>query len=255
MDQTGMISNPSPVEARSIALLVDGDNAEPGKIAQIMAEAAKYGTLTIRRIYGDWTSPQMSSWKRHLHEWAVQPIQQFRYTTGKNATDSALIIDAMDLLHSGTVNGFCIASSDSDFTRLAMRIREQGFFAMGIGRDSTPAAFVNACEVFVYTQNLDPASPRQTEQLNGASEDSRWHKLIKVGIEATSRDDGWAHLGAIGAHVLKLDSAFDSRSFGFKKLSELIGSRPDLFRMKQTQSGDNSPVPYAKLASDANQEN
>ena len=181
----------------------------------------------------------------------MQPIQQFRYTTGKNATDSALIIDAMDLLHSGTVDGFCIASSDSDFTRLAMRIREQGFFAMGIGRDSTPAAFVNACEVFVYTQNLDASNPAQTDQRNRASDDSKWPELIMVGVEATSRDDGWAHLGAVGTHVRKLDSAFDSRTFGYSKLSELIGSRPDLFSIRKAQSGDKPHVLYVKLVGKA----
>ena len=141
-------------EQRAIALLTDGENAQPKLIDGVLAESAKYGEITTRRIYGDWTTPQMSSWKGCLHSYAIQPIQQFRYTTGKNATDSALIIDAMDLLHQGTVGGFCIVSSDSDYTRLAMRIREQGLFVMGIGRSDTPKAFTNACHVFVHTENL-----------------------------------------------------------------------------------------------------
>ena len=143
-------------ETRLIAMLVDGDNAQPSLIEHVLAEAAKYGVVTTRRIYGDWTTPQMSGWKQHLHSHAAQAIQQFRYTVGKNATDSALIIDAMDLLHTGSVGGFCIVSSDSDYTRLATRVREQGLFVMGVGRSSTPKAFVNACEIFVYTENLMP---------------------------------------------------------------------------------------------------
>ena len=146
-----MVSN-----SRPIAILIDGDNAQPSLIEHVLVETAKYGIVTTRRIYGDWTTPQMSSWKESLHSYAVQPMQQFRYTVGKNATDSAMIIDAMDLLHSGTVEGFCIVSSDSDYTRLATRIREQGLFVMGIGRSDTPKAFVNACEIFVYTENLFP---------------------------------------------------------------------------------------------------
>lgn len=245
MDRTSTTSIGTQVQTRAIALLVDGDNAEPSKFTQILDEAAKHGRLTVRRIYGDWTTPQMSGWKQHLHEAAVQPLQQFRYTTGKNATDSALIIDAMDLLHSRTVDGFCIASSDSDFTRLATRVRESGLFVMGIGRKNTPLAFVQACEVFVYTENLDEVGDRR------ASNGSSWPELITVGIKATSQDDGWANLADIGHHVRKLESSFDSRSFGFPKLSQLIGSRTDLFEMRATQSEDNPPVHYAKLAEDA----
>ena len=136
--------------------MIDGDNAQAALIGQVLTETAKYGIVTTRRIYGDWTTPEMSKWKETLNAHAVQPVQQFRYTTGKNATDSTLIIEAMDLLHSGTVNGFCIVSSDSDYTRLATRIREQGLFVMGIGQATTPKSLVNACEVFVYTKNLIP---------------------------------------------------------------------------------------------------
>ena len=145
-------------DSRPIAILIDGDNAQPSLIEHVLAETAKYGIVTTRRVYGDWTTPQMTGWKDSLNSFAVQPMQQFRYTVGKNATDSALIIDAMDLLHGGTVGGFCIVSSDSDYTRLATRIREQGLFVMGVGRSDTPKAFVNACEVFVYTENLTPGT-------------------------------------------------------------------------------------------------
>ena len=139
-----------------VALLIDGDNAQPSLIGKILAEVGKYGSITIRRIYGDWTTANMRGWNDTLNNNAIQPIQQFHYTTGKNATDSSLIIDAMDVLHGHLVEGFCIVSSDSDYTRLATRIREMGVFVMGIGKRTTPKAFVNACNVFIYTENLAP---------------------------------------------------------------------------------------------------
>ena len=142
--------------ANKIALLIDGDNAQPSLINKILTEAGKYGSITIRRIYGDWTTANMKGWKDTLNNNAIQPIQQFRYTTGKNATDSAMIIDAMDILHSDQVDGFCLVSSDSDYTRLATRIREMGYFVVGIGKQITPKAFVNACNLFIYTENLMP---------------------------------------------------------------------------------------------------
>ncbi len=149
-----MRAAPDGVEDRRIAMLIDGDNAQPRLIENILAETGKYGIVTIRRIYGDWTTSNMKGWKDKLNENAIQPIQQFRYTIGKNATDSAMIIDAMDILYERSVDGFCLVSSDSDYTRLSTRIREKGIFVMGIGKKSTPRAFVNACEVFVYTENL-----------------------------------------------------------------------------------------------------
>ena len=161
-------------------MLIDGDNAQPSLIEHVLAETAKYGVVTTRRIYGDWTTPQMSGWKDSLHSHAVQPMQQFRYTTGKNATDSALIIDAMDLLHAGTVRGFCIVSSDSDYTRLATRIREGGLFVMGVGRSDTPKSFVNACEVFVYTENLAPQGKRGTQVTETDSSD--WTAMVRRAI-------------------------------------------------------------------------
>src|SRR5512140_3020596 len=144
----------SSLSRRKIAMLIDGDNAQSSLLPQMLVEAGKYGMVTVRRIYGDWTTPNMNSWKDVLNFHAIQPIQQFRYTIGKNATDSAMIIDAMDILHTKVVDGFCLVSSDSDYTRLATRIRETGIFVMGIGEKKTPKPFVNACDVFVYTENL-----------------------------------------------------------------------------------------------------
>src|SRR5512147_2934804 len=141
---------------KNIAMLIDGDNAQPSLIEEILSEAGKYGNVTVRRIYGDWTTSSMNSWKDYLHKHAFQPIQQFRYTKGKNATDSAMIIDAMDILYAGHVDGFCVVSSDSDYTKLATRIRESGLFVMGIGRKDTPESFVKACVIFTFTENLMP---------------------------------------------------------------------------------------------------
>lgn len=224
-------------ETRNIALLIDGDNAQPSLIAQVLAETARYGTITVRRIYGDWTTPQMSGWKSQLHTHAVQPVQQFRYTTGKNATDSTLIIDAMDLLHSGMVRGFCIASSDSDYTRLATRIREHGLFVMGVGRKQTPKSFVNACEVFVYTENLAAQSKHGTP-LQEDKDGSDWIETVRIAIDMGAQDDGWASLASVGTYIRQLDPAFDPRSFGHKQLSVLVKSRPDFFKAKAFNTKD-----------------
>jgi len=159
-----MVNDLTETRIKRIALLIDGDNAQPKLIGKILTEASKQGSLTIRRIYGDWTTPNMQGWKDTLNTAAIQPIQQFRYTVGKNATDSSMIIDAMDILHGKHVDGFCIVSSDSDYTRLATRIRESGFFVMGIGKQLTPKAFVNACNVFIYTENLLPKDTRTREK-------------------------------------------------------------------------------------------
>ena len=218
-------------DSRHIAILIDGDNAQASMVGHVLAEAAKYGIVTTRRIYGDWTTSEMAPWKESLHIHAVQPIQQFRYTVGKNATDSALIIDAMDLLHGGTVDGFCIVSSDSDYTRLATRIREQGQFVMGIGRAQTPKAFVNACEVFVYTENLSSEPGDQTSEARLVSSD--WTSTATRAVEMAAQDDGWAFLGAVGNCLRQLDPAFDPRSYGHKQLSVLVKSRPELFETRE----------------------
>ena len=240
-------SQESSAQAPSLALLIDGDNAQPSLLGIMLAETARYGSITVRRIYGDWTSPRMSGWKGLLHTHAVQPVQQFRYTTGKNATDSALIIDAMDLLHSGMVSGFCIASSDSDYTRLATRIREQGLFVVGVGRKQTPKSFVNACDVFVYTENLaDEAKPSGAEAKS--SEEASWVDTAKKAVESAGQDDGWALLSAVGSYIRQLDPAFDPRSFGYKQLSLLIKSRHDLFETRQSKSAEGTSVFLVKLA-------
>lgn len=226
-------------------MLIDGDNAQPSLLRHVLAEAAKYGTVTTRRIYGDWTTPEMSGWKESLHSHAVQPQQQFRYTKGKNSTDSALIIDAMDLLHSGTVGGFCIVSSDSDYTRLATRIREQGFFVMGVGQAHTPEPFVKACEVFVYTENLAPPGERPVKDADFSQED--WTVLATRAVEVTTQDDGWAFLGSVGNALRRLDPAFDVRSYGQEQLSPLIRSRPDLFEMRDDKTEAGSTIVYVRL--------
>ena len=242
-----MVTVPPAPETRLIAMLIDGDNAQPALLEYILAETAKYGVLTTRRIYGDWTQPRMGGWKDALHVHAIQPIQQFRYTTGKNATDSALIIDAMDLLHSGALGGFCIVSSDSDFTRLATRIREQGLFVMGVGRSTTPKAFINACEVFVYTENLGPETKAAPTRARGA-ETTAWTQTVAQAIELSAHEDGWAFLGAVGNRLRQLDPAFDPRSFGHKQLSLLIKSRPDLFEARESKTRGGPSLVYVRSA-------
>ena len=232
-------------DKQPIAILIDGDNAQPSLIEHVLAETAKYGVVTTRRIYGDWTTPQMSGWKESLHNHAFQPAQQFRFTVGKNATDSALIIEAMDLLHAGTVAGFCIVSSDSDYTRLATRIREQGLFVMGIGRSDTPKSFVNACEVFVYTENLSPQDGRGTQI--GELDSSDWTTTAVRAIEMAMRDDGWAFLGAVGHYMRQLDPAFDPRTYGHKQLSLLMKSQPGLFELRDLKTDGGPSVIDVKL--------
>ena len=228
-----------------IAVLVDGDNAQPSLIEHVLAETAKYGVVTTRRIYGDWTILQMSGWKDSVQAQAAQPVQQFRNTVGKNATDSAPIIDAMDILHSRTVGGFCIVPSDSDYTRLATRIRENGLFVMGVGRSDTPKAFVNACEVFVYTENLLP----QSEDDNEVSEltPSDWTGAMVRAIEMRRQHDGWAFLAVGGICLRKIDPAFDSRTYGHKQLSPLIKSRPDLFEMRESNPNGGHSADQVRL--------
>lgn len=215
-----------------LALLIDGDNAQPKLLPKILAEAGKYGSLTIRRIYGDWTTSNMQGWKGSLNNHAIQPIQQFRYTVGKNATDSAMIIDAMDLLHSGLVDGFCVVSSDSDYTRLSTRIRESGIFVLGIGRKMTPKPFVNACDVFIYTENLEEEEEETAPTTTGDFRKRRTKKdypkaddalpLLREAFEMAVQEDGWALLSTMGSNLHKLDPGFDPRSYGFKQLSQLI---------------------------------
>ena len=223
-------------ESRYIAMLIDGDNAQPSLIGNLLAEAAKHGRVMVRRIYGDWTAPNMSKWKTMLNSHAVHPVQQFRYTTGKNATDIALVIEAMDLMYAGVIGGFCIVSSDSDYTRLAIRIQEQGLFVMGIGRATTPESFVNACEVFVRTEELTP-KPQPKEQAK-ESAPADWIPMVKKAIAAAAQKDGWARLNAVGKNVRKANPDFSHKNYGHKQLSQLLKSEPSIFETK----GDPSAI-------------
>jgi len=239
-------------KAHRLALLIDGDNARPTLIDKIMLEAQKYGALTFKRIYGDWTKPAMHRWKRVLHRHAIQPIQQFQYTRGKNATDSALIIDAMDILHAGQVDGFCLVSSDSDYTRLATRITESGLYVMGIGRKRTPSAFVNACDLFVYTETL-LAEQTQAEGQKSAKVGRSCAKkkkkdqaaddqeveitdLLKEAFEQAVQPDGRAYLGTIGLHLQRMQPEFEPRKYGYKQLSHLVRAQGELFETETVSS-------------------
>lgn len=237
---------------RKIALLIDGDNARPTLIGRYLAEAGKHGSITIRRIYGDWTTSNMNGWKESLNNFAVQPVQQFRYTIGKNATDSTLIIDAMDILHSEFADGFCIVSSDSDYTRLATRVRESGIFVMGIGDQKTPKAFVNACNLFIFTENLLPNEKAKTGVKSKDSKDAGSKilnpvPLLKEAFDMAVNEDGWAHMASIGWHLRQLDPSFDPRSFGYNQLSQLIKAHSKLFELKYENDKGPSPV-YVKLS-------
>jgi uncharacterized LabA/DUF88 family protein len=219
-----------------LAVLIDADNAQPSITEGLLAEVAKYGTAHVKRAYGDWTAPNLRGWKDQLLAQSIQPIQQFAYTTGKNATDAAMVIDAMDLLYSGRFDGFCIVSSDSDFTRLAARLRESGMTVYGFGERKTPKPFVAACDKFIYVENLrftdeEPVSggaagvkPAQRKQATAAQlkNDTALVSLLRNAVEAASDDDGWAPLAAVGNILTNQRPDFDSRSYGYGKLSDLI---------------------------------
>lgn len=226
--------------ATNLAVLVDADNAQSSLITQILAEVARYGTATVRRAYGDWTTPHLAGWKDVLHVHAVQPIQQFRYTTGKNATDSALIIDAMDLLHGGKLDGFCLVSSDSDFTRLATRIREAGLSVYGFGEKKTPQPFVAACDKFIHTEILNGADATRKPKI---AQDAKLQSLVVPAIALAAQEDGWAPLSAIGSLLDKCDPSFDPRNYGFKKLSELVKAQPSL-EVRLVPSGEGIPTSH-----------
>jgi hypothetical protein len=210
-------------DAPNLAVLIDSDNAQAAVISELLAEVAQVGTATVKRAYGDWTTPQLGSWKEVLNVHAIMPVQQFSYTTGKNATDSALIIDAMDLLHGGRVDGFCLVSSDSDFTRLATRIREQGLLVIGFGERKTPKPFVAACDRFLYTDILKRGNRHRSEDDAPALK-----PFLGEAITAVTQEDGWAPLGMVGSLLLKNDPSFDARNYGFRKLSELVKAQPYL---------------------------
>ncbi|MBN2046797.1 MAG: NYN domain-containing protein [Anaerolineaceae bacterium] len=248
-----MAIKPTDRSNRRFALLIDGDNAQPKLMNDILTETGKYGSITIRRIYGDWTTANMNGWKDTLHTYAVQPIQQFRYTIGKNATDSAMIIDAMDILYSGTVNSFCLVSSDSDYTRLATRLREMGIFVMGIGKKTTPRAFVNACEVFLFTENFSANQRRRrTAQAAPKTADERSAvpdpiPLLESAFDMVAGDDGWAALSDIGNALRQLDPSFDPRTYGHSQLLHLIRANKENFRMRGINKEGPSAIIYVKL--------
>jgi hypothetical protein len=224
-------------QALKLAVLVDADNAQASIAADLLAEIARYGTATVKRAYGDWTTPNLGGWKQTLLDLAIQPVQQFAYTTGKNATDSALIIDAMDLLHGGAVGGFCLVSSDSDFTRLATRIREAGLTVFGFGERKTPKAFVSACDKFIYTEILRAPTPAA---LAAQSTEEPLRPLLENAILAAARDDKWAPLSNVGHLIAKANPSFDPRNYGVQKLGELVRMQ-EYLEVKAVAASDGSP--------------
>jgi len=228
-------------QAQKLAVLIDADNAQPLIIEGLLAEIAKYGTASVKRIYGDWTGPHLKSWKEVLLLYSIQPIQQFRYTVGKNSTDAAMIIDAMDLLYTNKFDGFCIVSSDSDFTKLASRIREAGLVVYGFGEKKTPEPFVSACDKFIYTEVLivkeDDHLPITRKSTIELKQDTKLVTLLRNAVEASSDESGWAHLAPVGSNIAKQAPDFDPRNYGYTKLGELIAATK-LFEIEERPVGD-----------------
>ena len=204
---------------KKLAVLIDADNAQASVCSELLAEIAKFGISSVKRAYGDWTTSNLKGWKEYLHKHAIQPIQQFSYTTGKNATDSSLIIDAMDLLHEGSLDGFCLVSSDSDFTRLATRIRESGLVVYGLGEQKTPEPFISACDKFIFTEVLRKETETEGKD---ASANIDLRSLLVTAVDAVSRDDGWAPLSGVGGYIMKNNPSFDPRNYGCEKLGKLV---------------------------------
>lgn len=233
-------------KVEKLAVLIDAENAQPSIIAELLIEIAKYGTANVKRIYGDWTVPDLKGWKEVLLKYSIQPIQQFRYTSGKNATDSAMIIDAMDLLYTSKFDGFCIVSSDSDFTKLASRIREAGLFVFAFGEKKTPEAFVAACDKFIFTEVLrakdDDAETTIRRRTTGElKQDTKLVNLLRNAVDASSDENGWAHLAAVGSNIAKQASEFDPRNYGYKKLGELV-TATKLFQIEERDVGNGHAV-------------
>ncbi len=240
----------------NLAVLIDGDNIPSAYVKEMMEEIAKYGNPTIKRIYGDWTNPRLGKWKNVLLQNAITPIQQYGYTAGKNATDSAMIIDAMDILYSGKVNGFCLVSSDSDFTRLATRLREAGMQVFGIGEKKTPDPFIVACDKFIYIEILK----KQSEGGSSETEDNKTDKkssvdkitrkdiqLLQSTVDDVADDDGWAFLGDVGSLLQKKQPNFDSRNYGFQKLTPLISSLGDFDIERREDAKGRKKLIYVKI--------
>jgi uncharacterized LabA/DUF88 family protein len=221
----------NPLSDLRLAVLIDAENVPSANVKAMMEEIAKYGTPTFKRIYGDWTNPRVTGWKAVLLDNAITPIQQYSYTSGKNATDSAMIIDAMDILYTGRVDGFCIVSSDSDFTRLAIRLREAGMKVFGMGEQKTPSAFTSACDRFIYIEILDSVEDEKEvaqkppkSKKNVSSSDKKLINLISGSINDLADEDGWTFLGELGNLLIKKQPSFDARNYGFNKLLPLIKS-------------------------------
>lgn len=236
-------------ESKRLAVLIDADNAQADAFEYLLQEIAIYGDATVKRIYGDFTSTQNRKWKAILNQYAIKPVQQFAYTTGKNATDSSMIIDAMDLLYTNRFDGFCIVSSDSDFTGLAMRIREEGLSVYGYGRETTPESFKKACHKFIETEILMPKDEKAIKSNSKKVKDKRQSpklpiKLIKRAIEESSDDNGWALLSSFGRYLNKIQTDFDSRKYGYRKLGDLVRDRKDLFeiQIRESRSGDRTNI-------------
>lgn len=238
-----------------LAVLIDADNAQAAVIEGLLAEIARFGEATVKRIYGDFTASTSSSWKKVLQRYAIKPVQQFAYTTGKNATDSTLIIDAMDLLYTRKFDGFCLITSDSDFTGLAMRLREEGLTVLGFGEKKTPEAFRNACHKFLFTEVLRPSAetePKVSAQkadielkavpapltvVDATDQKLEFpEKFVLTALEQSIDDAGWAHLGTFGSYLTKLQPDFDSRLYGYKKLSDLVKAKTELFITEERQA-------------------
>lgn len=234
----------------SLAVLIDADNAQPAIIDGLLAEISKYGTASVKRIYGDWTGPKLKGWKDALLQHSIQPVQQFGYTRGKNATDSALIIDAMDLLYTGNFSGFCLVSSDSDFTRLASRLRESGLTVYGFGERKTPSALVVACDKFIYTEVLSETNEEEQELRKRSSKelksDTKLVTALRNAVEASSDEGGWAQLAPVGSNIAKQSPDFDARNFGYRKLRDLVDAT-GLFEVQERGVGDgNSKVIFVR---------
>ncbi len=235
---------------QKLAVLIDADNAQPSIIEGLLAEIAKYGTANVKRIYGDWTGPHLKGWKDVLLKHSIQPIQQFSYTIGKNATDSAMIIDAMDLLFTNKFDGFCIVSSDSDFTKIASRLREAGIVVYGFGEKKTPEPFVSACDKFIYTEVLiskeDDNLSIKRKSANELKQDTKLVNLLRNAVDASSDESGWSHLAPVGNNIAKQVPDFDPRNYGYKKLGELVAATK-LFEIEERLVGDGqSKATYIK---------
>lgn len=259
----------SDVTLKRLAVLIDADNAQAAVIEALLEEVARFGEATVKRIYGDFTVPTSASWKKCLNKHSIKPVQQFAYTTGKNATDSTMIIDAMDLLYTRRFDGFCLVTSDSDFTGLAVRLREEGLLVYGFGERKTPEAFRNACHKFVFTEVLQTTTKVEAKKSSGKVKKQEGARVetqkpapeiqtefprefLMEALDKSVDDTGWSHLATFGSYLQKIQPDFDSRLYGYKKLSDLVKGRPDLFLTEERAApGSNHKVLYVRARADA----